>query len=310
MIVTVTLNPALDETWTVSKLTPGESHRVPTGASRAGGKGVNVARVLHATGHEVLAVAAVGGVTGTHFQSELALSGIPNRVFPVRGETRRSIAIVDQSDGSATLFNELGAALSDSDMDSIDRAVLALPVPAVFAVCGSLPPGYSAERLGRLVTGMRRRGARVIVDTSGPGLIAAATAGADLVKPNREELREATGADDFDEGIDALLRAGAGGVVASDGAAGLTVAWGGERWRARLQHAIADGNPTGAGDAAVASLAGHLADSTGAPGAEVLARRAVAWSSSAVTMPLAGEIDLNNPLHDEVVASAVTPTSA
>lgn len=293
MIVTVTLNPAVDQTWTIDRLVPGASHRVPTGVSRAGGKGVNVARVLHATGHDVLAVAPVGGATGRLFEAELAMSGIPNRVIPVRAETRRSIAVVVRSSGEATLLNETGALLASEEADAVEAEVLAAPA-AVVAICGSLPPGYAPERIGRLVSSLRRRGASVIVDTSGPALMAAARAGADLLKPNREELAAATGVDGLESGIRALLAEGAAIVVASDGEAGLTLARGDQRWHARLNEPIVDGNPTGAGDAAVASLAAHMADSmisiAHRDAEEALVRRAVAWSASAVTTPLAGEI--------------------
>lgn len=290
MILALTLNPALDQTWTVDGLALGESHRVPAGASRAGGKGINVARVLHARGQDVLALAPVGGATGHLLQSDLARSGIPYRVVAVRSETRRSIAAVDPGTGSATLLNETGGELSPEDADAIDSAVLSMPAPDAVAISGSLPPGYAPERLGDLVRLLRARGARVLVDTSGPGLLAAARSGADLLKPNREELEAATGATGLDAGIDALLASGAGGVVASDGEAGMVVASGGEWWRARLAVPIAGGNPTGAGDAAVASLVAHLAQPGAVPDAAKLARRAVAWSASAVTMPLAGEL--------------------
>ncbi len=290
MIVALTLNPALDQTWAVDGLALGESHRVPAGASRAGGKGVNVARVLHATGREVLAVAPVGGATGHLFQSDLARSGVPYRVVAVRPDTRRSIAAVDAAAGSATLLNETGGELSPQDTDAVDAAVLGLPTPDAVAISGSLPPGYSPARLGALVRLLRARGARVVVDTSGPGLLEAAAAGADLLKPNREELEAATGMVGLDTGIDALLALGAGGVVASDGEAGLVVAAGGERVAARLPRPVEGGNPTGAGDAAVASLVAHLAQPGDLVDAATLARRAVAWSASAVSMPLAGEL--------------------
>ncbi|BDZ65199.1 PfkB family carbohydrate kinase [Agromyces mangrovi Wang et al. 2018] len=155
---------------------------------------------------------------------------------------------------------------------------------------------------------LRAQGTIVVVDTSGPALMEASYAGADLVAPNREELAAVAGTDDFDAGIDALLAAGAGGVVATDGAAGLTVALRRSRCRARLESSVEPRNPTGAGDAAVASLAAHLADAAPTAGddALVLARRAAAWSASAVTMPLAGELA---PDHD-AWASRVVVTVA
>ncbi|WP_286308117.1 PfkB family carbohydrate kinase [Agromyces mangrovi Wang et al. 2018] len=100
---------------------------------------MNVARVLHATGHDVLVVAPVGGSTGSLFLADLAMSGIRNRVVPTRAETRRSIAAVDTASGQATLLNEPGLPLRAEDADAVDALVLTLSPPAVVALCGSLP---------------------------------------------------------------------------------------------------------------------------------------------------------------------------
>lgn len=295
MIITLTLNPALDETWTVDRLVPGATHRVATGASRAGGKGINVARVLHSTGHDVLAVAPVGGASGGGFTAELQASGVPCILVPVATDTRRSVCTVDASTGEATVLNEAGLALRTPDVDAVEDAVLDLLPADVVTISGSLPPDYAPARLGRLVGTLKRLGARVVVDTSGPAMLVAAQAGADLIKPNREELLAATGAADLESGIRVLLDAGAGIVVASDGAAGMILARGTERWRARLEQPVS-GNPTGAGDAAVASLTAHLAaKDTASADLGAMATRAVAWSASAVTMPLAGDLA---PDHD------------
>ncbi|WP_022894133.1 1-phosphofructokinase family hexose kinase [Agromyces subbeticus] len=313
MILTVTPNPALDLTWHVDRLLPGETHRVDAGATRAGGKGLNVARVLHAQGHDVIALATSGGGVGAEFAAELVASGIPHRLVPVAAPTRRSIAIVDEAAGETSVLNEHGDAISPDELAALMANVVELAHDAdAVAICGSLPPGFGPDQLGELVCILTVAGTPVIVDTSGPAMLAAARAGAIAVKPNAEELLAATGAADTAAGIAALLELGAGIVVASLGAEGLVVATAdASDIRARLPRAL-HGNATGAGDAAVAAIAAAVAETPGltanTPDGESarirLARRATAWSASAVLMPLAGEL---SPEHDglerEVVVS-------
>ncbi|QAY73261.1 1-phosphofructokinase family hexose kinase [Agromyces protaetiae] len=294
MILTVTPNPALDLTWHVDRLAPGETHRVDTGHGRAGGKGLNVARVLHAEGREVTALATVGGASGHEFAAEAAASGIPTRLLPVAGSTRRSIAIVDRRSGEATVLNERGAALAAHEASALlaEAATLGGRARAV-AISGSLPPGLHADAIGELVATLTAHGVPVVADVPGAALLAAARAGAAAVKPNRDELVEATGEHDPLAGARRLQALGARIVVASLGADGMLVLDPeGRALRARLGRTL-HGNATGAGDAAVAAIALALAeasDASEAPDLESLARRAAAWSASAVLMPLAGEL--------------------
>jgi 1-phosphofructokinase family hexose kinase len=306
MILTVTPNPAVDLTWHVDALEPGATHRVSTGASRAGGKGLNAARVLHATGHDVLALATAGGTTGDELRVDLEATGLPHRLVPTASATRRSVAIVDQATGETSVLNERGGPLAPAEVDALADAAVDLGRGArAVAISGSLPPGFLADELGELVGRLVGAGVPVVVDTSGPGILAAAAAGAYAVKPNREELVAATGLADPLEGARSLLALGARLVVVSLGAEGLIVIGrDGRPMHARLRRSL-HGNATGAGDAAVAAIAVSLADGddlwsgTGAA-AEArarLARRATAWSASAVLMPLAGEL---SPEHDEL----------
>ncbi|MBT2518637.1 hexose kinase [Streptomyces sp. ISL-90] len=322
MILTVTPNPALDLTWHVDRLTPGATHRVPAAAARAGGKGVNVARVLHGQHVEVLALATSGGATGAEFASELDSSGIPHHLVPIGGATRRSIAIVDDERGETAILNEHGAPLDAAESRALLEAASRLGRRSrVVAICGSLPPGVSPDALDALVGGLVAAGARVVVDTSGPGLLAAARAGAHALKPNRDELEAATGHADLVSGARALLDLGAGLVVVSLGAEGLisvSRADGAGGLSARLPRVL-HGNATGAGDALVAAIAAALADTpdlfaetdAAADARSRLARRAVAWSASAVLMPLAGELSAEREaLEAEVVVEAISEEHA
>ncbi|GAA1765729.1 1-phosphofructokinase family hexose kinase [Agromyces humatus] len=324
MILTVTPNPAEDLTWHVDRLRPGETHRVGAGASRAGGKGINVARVLAAEGHDVLALATAGGATGTVLADDLEHSGLRHALVPISGETRRSIAIVDEATGETSILNEHGAALSPSEAaDLLAEAARLGRTASVVVISGSLPAGLEPDAVASLVAELIAAGVAVIVDTSGPGLIAAARAGATVLKPNRDELEAVTGESDPVAGARVLLDAGAHIVVVSLGAEGLLVldATGAARGiRARLPKPL-HGNATGAGDAAVAAIAVALAehpelraagdadsttDTTAARTA--MARRAAAWSASAVLMPLAGALHPDHAaLEAEVVVTALEP---
>ena len=299
MILTVTPNPALDITWHVDALTPGGSHRTPIGAARAGGKGVNVARVLHTQGYDVFALSTVGGANGAEYEGELLASGIPHRLIRVSAPTRRSLAIVDDSRGETTVLNEKGTALAPVEAGALAATAARLGRTArSVAISGSLPAGFGPDQLGALVAELVNAGIPVIVDTSGDGLPAAARAGASALKPNSDELAEATGHRDPLAGARQLLGLGARLVVVSLGRDGMILL---DRTHvplhARLSRAL-HGNPTGAGDAAVAAIAAALATGTGldsdtgddAHGRMGLVRRATAWSASAVLMPQAGEL--------------------
>lgn len=334
MIVTVTPNPALDLTWHVDGLVPGETHRVPAGVTRAGGKGVNVARVLHEQGVDVLALATFGGTTGTEFAADLAVGGVPHRLVPVTGATRRSIAVVDTDAAHTSVLNERGATLTAAEADALDAITVEAATTATAAsaaraarrrdvavISGSLPPGYEPARIGVLVRRLAQARARVIVDTSGPALLEAARAGAYALKPNAEELTAATGIADPQEGARLLLDLGATLVIVSMGGDGLMLvsrAEGGRPVSARLPRVLR-GNATGAGDAAVAAVAAAIAapipfdaDTAQAAAARrTLVRRAVAWSASAVLVPVAGSLSPEHESleHEVVVDPASTEPS-
>ncbi|SJN38386.1 Tagatose 1,6-bisphosphate aldolase [Microbacterium esteraromaticum] len=300
MIVTVTANPALDLTWHVERIVAGGTHRADTGAARAGGKGLNVARVAHAQGAPVRAITTVGGATGAEFADELTAAGVPHVLVPVAASTRRSIALVDEALGDTTIINERGVAPTASEWEALKAAVAdALRADArVLVISGSFPPATPDDVLPALIALGRNAGAVVIADTSGPSLLQAADAGASVLKPNEHELRDATGLADPLDGARELLRRGAELVLLSQGADGMLAITASaadpdlQVLHARLDRVLA-GNPTGAGDAAVAACA-VLMDA-GIHDPEKILRRATAWSAAAVLMPLAGEIHPSCP---------------
>jgi tagatose 6-phosphate kinase len=291
MILTVTPNVALDITYRVDRLTPGSSHRVREVRERAGGKGVNVASVLHALGHDTMIFGFVGSALAAAVTSDLARAGLANQLITIEGPTRRSVAVVDAGNGAATLFNEPGPRVPRASWDALEVLLGARLAEATgLVVSGSLPPGAGDDACARLVRLAAAHRVTVLVDTAGAVLLEAAAAGADIVKPNSSELLDSTGLADVTAAATALRRRGAKAVVATHGAAGMTAFTAGGSWRAAPPTRVV-GNPTGAGDAAAAALiAGAVA---GAPWPDRL-RDAVALSAAAVLQPTAGSVDLDH----------------
>jgi tagatose 6-phosphate kinase len=310
VILTFTPNPAWDVTYEVDRLVAGTTHRVHTVYARAGGKGINVSRILAKRGIPTMAVFPVGRAVGRLLTDDLSAAAIDHDPVEIGGATRMTVTIVERSqadrppleagrcsplrDDVTNVFAEPGPALTTDEWSAlIDRVDRHLARTSVLVCSGSFPPdvdksGQTRSAPARLVEMSKASGHLVLLDTSGPGLLAAAEAGASVLKPNAQELREVVGLDDLCSGAQALCSAGAGAVVVSAGEDGLiAVTAAGEAWCARPPFRV-DGNPTGAGDAVVAALAYGL--STGASWPEQLTL-AVAWSAAAVAAPVAGEVD-------------------
>ncbi|OIK04043.1 1-phosphofructokinase family hexose kinase [Streptomyces monashensis] len=305
MILTVTLNTALDLTYRVRSLRPHASHRVSEVIERPGGKGVNVSRVLAALGHEVTVTGFTGGGTGRAVRD--MLSGMPrltDALLPAAGATRRTIAVVDELSGDTTQLNEPGPQISPTEWGAfLDRYEELLPGVSAVALCGSLPPGVPVGAYANLVRDARSHGVPVLLDTSGEPLRRAVAARPDIVKPNADELAELTGSHDPLRATQDARRRGAHTVVASLGPKGLLAATPEGRWHA-VPPAPEHGNPTGAGDSAVAGLLSGLVDRL--PWPDRLAR-AVALSAATVRAPAAGEFD--HAAYEELLAQvSVTAT--
>jgi tagatose 6-phosphate kinase len=288
VIVTVTLNPALDITYTVPRLESGTTHR-PAVHSQAGGKGVNVARTLHALGHDVVAVLPLGGADGAVIGAELETAGIPRSVVSIGGATRRTVTVVESEPGGvATAFNEAGPELSAHEWSDVVKTVESLVAAgSVLVLSGKLPGGVPDDAYAQLIHAARAYGVPVILDAEGPALLAGLGAGPAMVKPNAHELAAVTGIDDPVQAAEVLLAGGAEAVAASFGPEGLWAFTAGGAWSARPP-VVEGGNPTGAGDAAVAALALGLADGT--PWPERLAN-AAALSAATVLTDRAGAFE-------------------
>ncbi|MFE9626631.1 1-phosphofructokinase family hexose kinase [Streptomyces sp. NPDC006527] len=286
MILTVTLNTALDVTYRVPSLRPHTTHRVTDVTERPGGKGLNVARVLAALGHEVTVTGFAGGATGRAVRE--GLTGVTDALVPVTGPTRRTIAVVDQRTGDTTQLNEPGPVITPAEWSAFQETYEGLVAGAqAVALCGSLPPGVPVGAYAGLVRTARAAGIPVLLDTGGEALRRAVAARPDLIKPNADELAELTGSHEPLRATEDARRRGARAVVASLGPEGLVAAAPEGRWRA-TPPARLRGNPTGAGDSVSAGLLSGLVDRL--PWPQTLAR-AVALSAATVLAPAAGEFD-------------------
>ncbi|MFJ3761710.1 1-phosphofructokinase family hexose kinase [Streptomyces sp. NPDC090080] len=289
MILTVTLNTALDITYRVGVLRPHTSHRVSDVTERPGGKGVNVARVLAALGHETTVTGFAGGATGRSVRERLAESaGVVDALLPIAGPTRRTIAVVDELSGDTTQLNEPGPQIAAAEWAAfLGRYEELLPGASAVALCGSLPPGVPVGAYAGLIKTARSAGVPVLLDTSGEPLRRGVAARPDLVKPNADELAELTGSHDPARATQDARRRGARTVVASLGPRGLLAVTPEGRWHA-TPPAPVHGNPTGAGDSAVAALLSGLVTQLPWP---TRLTHAVALSGATVASPAAGEYD-------------------
>lgn len=289
MILTVTLNTALDITYRVRALRPHASHRVSEVTERPGGKGLNVARVLAALGHEVTVTGFTGGATGRVVQERLtATPGVVDALVPVTGATRRTIAVVDTHTGDTTQLNEPGPTITPAEWSAFQEAYGDLLASAsAVALCGSLPPGVPVGAYAGLVRAAKAADVPVLLDTSGEALRRGVAARPDIIKPNADELAELTGSHEPMRATQDARRRGARAVVASLGAAGLLALTPEGRWRA-TPPTRAHGNPTGAGDAVVAGLLSGLVERL--PWPDRLAR-ASALGAASVLAPVAGEFE-------------------
>ncbi|MEU7433042.1 1-phosphofructokinase family hexose kinase [Streptomyces sioyaensis] len=288
MILTVTLNAALDITYRVPRLRPHATNRITEVSERPGGKGLNVARVLAALGHRTVATGFAGGGTGEALRALLAETAVTDALVPVGGATRRTVAVADTATGDTTQLNEPGPVVTPAEWDTFLGTYRELLGDAqAVALCGSLPPGVPVDVYARLTRAARSAGVPVLLDTSGEPLRRGLAARPDLAKPNADELAALTGSTEPLRAARDARRRGAHAVAASLGPAGMLAVTAAGAWQAAPPRRIA-GNPTGAGDSAVAGLLSGLVEDLSWP--ERLTR-AVALSAATVRAPAAGEFD-------------------
>jgi tagatose 6-phosphate kinase len=217
VILTVTLNLAIDVTYYVERVQVGATAAVDAVSRRAGGKGVNVARTLKALGRKVVVTGFAGGPTGAAARAELGDSGLNDETVLIGGNSRTTLVVVD-NEGEATGFSEPGPDVSSEEWKRL-RARFEVLVAQSEAVvlAGSLPPGVPRDAYAQLVSCAVCIGVPVLLDSHGEALVTGVGAGPDVVKINRDELAGAVGL--LGDGVGALREAQAlGGTEPSVGA--------------------------------------------------------------------------------------------
>jgi 1-phosphofructokinase family hexose kinase len=293
-------NLTIDRTLTGAELRPGEVLRF---AARAGpgGKGLNVARGAQALGAPAALVAFLPGRTGSAVGAMIADEGIRLLGVPCGGEVR-STAVILEPGGRSTVLNEAGPEIAAADWDEYEERVSGeLARHAVLVCSGSLPPGAPDDAYARLAARGRERGARCLVDGSGPAVRAVLGAAPDLVTPNLAEAELALGTGDGSEPVEvpsdaqpravaaatALVERGARAALVTAAAAGAALAAGGAAtWLPAASVVVR--NPIGAGDALLAGLAAELEAGAALPEA---ARAGMAAAGAAVEDERAGRLD-------------------
>ena len=216
MIITVTLNAAIDRTVAVPNFRLGNRHRAVETRTVAGGKGINVARALKLLGRPVIATGFAGGPTGNRLLEQLRTEAVLTDFTRIAGETRINLAVIDPTSGEQTEINERGPAVSPEEVERFVSRLSYLADGAKLCVlAGTLPPGAGDDLYARLVKDLTACGVPVVLDAEGGSMLAGLRAGAAVVTPNEREAEELVGQefsdrDDLVQGLGELVRLGAG----------------------------------------------------------------------------------------------------
>jgi 1-phosphofructokinase family hexose kinase len=216
MILTVTLNAAIDRTVAVPNFRLGHRHRAVESRTVAGGKGINVARALNRLGRPVIATGFAGGPTGLRVLEQLREEAVLTDFTRIAGETRINMAVIDPTSGEQTEINERGPAVSPEEVEAfVARLGYLADGAKLCVIAGTLPPGAGVDLYARLVKDLGERGVPVVLDAEGEAMLAGLRAGATIVTPNEREAEELVGQEfsdrhDLVHGLSELIRLGAG----------------------------------------------------------------------------------------------------
>jgi 1-phosphofructokinase/tagatose 6-phosphate kinase len=215
VILTVTLNAAIDRTVAVPNFRLSHRHRSVESRTVAGGKGINVARALNLLGRPVIATGFVGGPTGRRVLEQLHDESVLTDFIPIAAETRINLAVIDPTSGEQTEINERGPAVSPEEVQKLfDRIAYLAGGAKLCVLAGSVPPGAGDDLYARLIADLNRRGVPVVLDAEGEAMLEGVRAGASMVTPNEAEAEELVGQEfadsgDLAQGLRDLVRLGA-----------------------------------------------------------------------------------------------------
>ncbi len=269
MIVTVTLNAAIDRTLTVPNFQLGQRHRASQGLTLAGGKGINVARALKRLDVPVVATGLAGGRTGTRIVEELTSEAILNDFVRIADESRTSTAVVDPTSASYTEINEWGPHVEPDELTMLLGKISYLARGAdVVVFSGTLPRGVGDSFYSEAIRDLNRRQVRAVLDSEGPPLRLGVEAEPFLVSPNQREAEALVGQEfrddeDYLMAVDRIADMGARNVLVTSESRSFGL-FREERKRIRFRAIAPDVEPVsavGSGDVLLAAfLAARLAD--------------------------------------------------
>lgn len=264
-IVTITPNPAVDLSTSVERIVPVDKLRGTSQRRDPGGGGINVARVIKRLGGDVSAIYPVGGVTGDLLRRFLDGEGVPSRTFAIAEEIREDFFVSETSTGRLFRFILPGPTLSYEEWQECLTMLSRLePFPRFVVASGSLPRGVPDDFYARVTRIVKQRGARMILDASGPALAIAVAEGVELIKPNLREMSELAGHEPSDAGeweaaAKALVHTGRVSIVAlTMGHLGAVLVTRNQVWRAK-PIAVAPLGAVGAGDSFLGALLWKIA---------------------------------------------------
>lgn len=200
MIITVTLNAAIDNTLSVPHFRLGARHRAVDKRAAAGGKGINVARALKCLGQPVIATGFAGGVTGTRIIEYLTGESVLNDFVRIGEESRTSTVLIDPTTGEQTEINEHGPRVSEAELELFREKLMYLaPGADICVIAGSMPRGIPHEFYGELVAALKKAGVVTLVDAEGDVMLSALKAEPDMIAPNVLETEELAGREFIDD---------------------------------------------------------------------------------------------------------------
>ena len=285
MIVTVTMNPAIDKTIEIEALLPGGLNRIQKVEYDAGGKGINVSKTIHELGGSSIAVGFLGGNAGKTIESVLNEWGINNDFIWVRGETRTNTKVYEKS-GALTELNEPGPQISKEQQEELVKKLEGYAnEETLFVLAGSIPNGVDKQIYSEIIPRVHAKGAKVLLDADGELFRNALKEKPDIIKPNRVELEEYFGFDyrvSMEELLESARKLQAQGietVAVSMGKSGAMMVREGYEVKCPALSVKAH-STVGAGDAMVAALAYAWENKLGN---EETVRLCMAASAGAVT---------------------------
>jgi len=296
MITTVTLNAAIDKTYYIPGFGSNALYRADETLATAGGKGINVARVIHALGEDVTATGFVAGYNGMAIVDMLRQEGIQADFLSVSGESRLCLNIIDPVGGSQTELLEAGPVITPEAIEAMKAKIEELASRSSHVVfSGSMPKGCGTDLYADLIQIARSQGAIPILDTSGDALIAGIQSKPYLIKPNEHEVTKLTdgSADNEDEivrAVQQLMQDGISNVIISLGERGALAGCDGRLYGVSIPRVEAV-NAVGSGDSMVAGLV--VADHRGCSPEERLKLGAACGTANAL-MPSAGMVKLSD----------------